>query len=177
MEMSESGAMKHNCKFLGAAIVTSLLLPFMPALAQPASAQQCRTLPDAQARLLCYDAWVDAQTAAGAAPVGAAPAAVAATAMATTPAAPTSANFGLEQQARKGEIQEVESEISGLFEGWGPKQVIRLANGQVWQISDASSAVLYLKNPKVKIRRGMMGTFVLEFEASNQTARVRRLER
>jgi hypothetical protein len=115
---------------------------------------------------------VDAQVAARKTPGQVAPAVAAAPA--STAAA---AGFGLEQQARKTEAQEVESEIIGLFEGWGPKHVIRLANGQLWQIVDGSSAVLYLKNPKVKVRRGMLGTFVLEFEASNETARVRRLER
>ncbi|MDC8771042.1 hypothetical protein [Roseateles albus] len=141
-------------------------------------------MPDAQARLLCYDTWVDGQAAALKTPGQVAPALAAAAAAApalvpatVSTAAPAAASFGLEQQARKAEAQEVESEISGLFEGWGPKHVIRFANGQLWQIVDGSSAVLYLKNPKVKVRRGMLGTYVLEFEASNETAKVRRLER
>ncbi|MCV2359091.1 hypothetical protein LNV08_08890 [Paucibacter sp. TC2R-5] len=162
------------------------MLPCIAALAQPASPQQCRALPDAQARLLCYDTWVDGQAAALKTPGQVDPALAAAAAAAAAPALvpaavstaqPAAASFGLEQQARKAEAQEVESEISGLFEGWGPKHVIRLANGQLWQIVDGSSAVLYLKNPKVKVRRGMLGTYVLEFEASNETAKVRRLER
>ncbi len=154
----------------------------LAAHAQPAALEQCRALADAQARLLCYDSWVDAQLTARKTPGQAAPAvaaAVAATSAAPAPTAvaPAAASFGLEQQARKAEVQEIESEISGLFEGWGPKQVIKLSNGQLWQITDDSSAVLYLKNPKVKVRRSVLGYFVLEFEASTQTAKVRRLER
>ncbi len=151
-------------------ILMSALFAYTRVQAQPLAAQQCRALADPQARLSCYDGWVDRQAAAVkpvAAPV---PAAAAVT------AAPA-ATFGLEQQARQTEVQFVDSEIPGLFEGWGPKQVIKLANGQLWQISDGSSAVLYLTNPKVRVRRGMFGSFVLEFEASNVSAKVSRLER
>ncbi|MBT9492363.1 MAG: hypothetical protein IV107_08415 [Paucibacter sp.] len=167
-------------------ILMSALFAYTRVQAQALSAQQCRALPDPQARLSCYDAWVDGQAAsaaklvvAGTAVAAAAPVAVATAAPTTVPTAATAAtaNFGLEQQARKAEAQEIASEITGLFEGWGPKHVIRLANGQIWQIVDGSSAVLYLKNPKVKVRRGMLGSYVLEFEASNETAKVRRLER
>ncbi|WP_310386821.1 hypothetical protein [Roseateles sp.] len=146
-------------------ILMSALFAAARAQAQALPAQQCRAMPDPQARLLCYDAWVDAQ------------AGLASSKSAAGPAAPAAVSFGLEQQARKAEAQEIESEISGLFEGWGPKQVIKLNNGQLWQITDDSSAVLYLKNPKVKVRRSVLGYFVLEFEASTHTAKVRRLER
>jgi hypothetical protein len=186
--MIDNALMKSSCKLLKSAMSLGLLLPCLSVLAQPAALQQCRALVEAQARLHCYDAWIDAQSgvastqsAAGSsapvsAPIVQASTATAAATAATT-ASPGAASFGLEKQARKAELQEVESEISGLFEGWGPGQVIKLTNGQLWQINDGSSAVLYLKNPKVKVRRGVMGTYVLEFEASNHTAKVRRLER
>lgn len=147
-------------------ILLSALFAYTRVQAQPLAAQQCRALPDPQARLSCYDGWVDGQAVAAVRPV-------AAPVLAAAPAAA----FGLEQQARQGEAQSIASEIPGLFEGWGPRQVIKLANGQLWQIADGSSAVLYLKNPKVSVRRGVMGSFVLEFEASNETAKVKRLER
>ena len=162
---------KHRT-FAAAVVLILMSAANTRVLAQPLGAQQCRALPDPQARLLCYDAWVDGQAATVSASKSAAVPALAA----ATVAAP-SAGFGLEQQTGKSEAQEIVSEIAGLFEGWGPKQVIKLANGQLWQIVDGSSAVLYLQNPKVKVRRGMLGSFVLEFEASNASARVRRLER
>lgn len=149
-------------------ILMSALFAYTRVQAQPLAAQQCRALTDPQARLTCYDGWVDGQAAVAVKPVVAPVPSVA-------PAAPATA-FGLEQ-ARQNEAQFVDSEIPGLFEGWGPKQVIKLANGQLWQISDSSSAVLYLTNPKVRVRRGAFGSFVLEFEASNVSAKVRRLER
>jgi hypothetical protein len=161
--------MKLTRKFMNPVAGLCLALTWLAADAQPVALEQCRVLADGQARLLCYDGWVDAQVVARKVPSQVAPAVAA--------AAPAAASFGLEQQARKAEAQEIDSEISGLFEGWGPKQVIKLNNGQLWQITDDSSAVLYLKNPKVKVRRSVLGYFVLEFEASTQTAKVRRLER
>ena len=70
----------------------------------------------------------------------------------------------------------MQSTIPGHFEGWGPKARIKLANGQVWQIADDSQAYFNLDNPKVVIRRGMMGGFFLEVEDSNRSPRVRRVQ-
>jgi len=70
----------------------------------------------------------------------------------------------------------MQSTIPGHFEGWGPKARIKLANGQVWQIADDSTAFFNLDNPKVVIRRGMMGGFFLEVENSNRSPRVRRVQ-
>jgi hypothetical protein len=70
----------------------------------------------------------------------------------------------------------MQSTIPGHFEGWGPKARIKLANGQVWQIADDSQAYFNLENPKVVIRRGMMGGFFLEVENSNRSPRVRRVQ-
>ena len=161
-------------------IQMSGLLVHARAQAQPLPAQQCRALPDPQARLTCYDTWVDGQAATAIQPGK--PGKPTEAAVAVTPSAPpapaaVAGTFGLEQKARQAEAQSIASEIPGLFEGWGPRQVIKLANGQLWQISVGSSAVLYLKNPKVKVRRSMLGYFVLEFEASTETAKVKRLER
>ncbi|MCV2354873.1 hypothetical protein LNV09_11970 [Paucibacter sp. B2R-40] len=148
--------------------MSSLIAPARAQAQTMQSAQQCRAVAEPQARLLCYDAWVDAQAAAKTPPTP--------SSAKSATAAPAAASFGLEQAAPKAEIQEVDSEIQGLFQGWGPKQVITLANGQRWQIVDGSSATLYLQNPKVKIRRALFGSYALELEGSNHSAKVRRLE-
>ena len=70
----------------------------------------------------------------------------------------------------------METYIPGRFEGWGPNTRIKLGNGQVWQVVDGTSATFSLDNPKVVIRRGMMGGFFLEIENSNRSPRVRRLQ-
>ena len=130
------------------------------ALAQESDLLRCHELPDKDARLTCYD--------------GLAAAAKEARRIAATPAAKSQA-FGAENTPRKDDIDAIESSIAGQFQGWGPRSVIRLTNGQSWQISDGGSAVLFLKDPKVKIRRASMGTYMLEIAGSNETARVRRL--
>jgi hypothetical protein len=146
-----------------------LLLASVPALADDAALLRCRALRDGAARLACYDGLPVAasESRAPAAP-GAAPA---------PRAEPqTRAQFGLEQKANPAELQSIESHIPGSFEGWYPNALIRLANGQVWQISDDSTRRLYRTNPKVTIRRGMLGAFYLDIEGDNNAPRVRRVQ-
>ncbi len=120
---------------------------------------RCAALSDRVARLACFD-----ELAVGAqvrqTPQGRSAAIVAAF------GAPTAAD----------QTQSIDSEIEGLVEGWGPSTQFRLKNGQVWRVSDNSSATLYLKSPKVTVRRGALGSFLLEFEGSKETARVRRVQ-
>lgn len=150
-----------------------LLLPVVAAQAatEPgAELQRCSAVSARDARLACYDSLA----AHFAVPIAAAKSSDKADTVLSAVAAPA-ANFGLEVQALKNEPEAIASQIDGLFDGWGPNRAITLANGQVWQINDGSSAVLYLKAPKVKIRRGILGTFVLELDGTNETAKVRRL--
>lgn len=142
----------------------------LPVAAQPAGDgwQRCRAVADAAARLACYDALVDAGTAA------ARPAApVAAPAPAPAPAA-AAADFGLSGTARS--LQAVTSSLPGLFQGWGPNARLRLANGQVWQVVDGSSAALYLRDPAVTVRRAALGSYLMEIAGTNHAPRVRRVE-
>lgn len=145
----------------------SLALAAGQAFAQNApSLQACRAITDGAQRLACYDALP--------LPSAAAPAA---TAAAAAPAAPDPAKFGFEAKTvRAISGDSLDSSIEGRFDGWGPKDRIKLANGQVWQIADDSTAALSITNPKVTIRRGTLGVFYLELEKSNRTARVRRVE-
>ena len=156
--------------------------------ADDAALARCRGIADSAARLACYDALPigsvfrapAAPPPAQAAPQASAPAAArtAPAPVAATPAAPPSqSSYGMEERiAQQEQPKTMESAISGHFGGWGPRDRIRLANGQVWQVVDDSSAYLNLDNPKVVIRRGMMGGFFLEFESTTRTARVRRIE-
>jgi hypothetical protein len=161
-------------------LLPSLLLALAmaaPAAAQgTASLQACRALTDPAARLACYDALplpaaapapAPAATAAPAAAVPAAPAAAAATAQ---------SNFGLEAKAAQDAPDAVDSTIEGRFEGWGSKTRIKLANGQVWEVSDGSQGVLNLSNPKVRVRRGVFGAFYMDIEGTNRSPKVRRVQ-
>jgi hypothetical protein len=142
-----------------------------------ASFQRCRGIRDASARLACYDGLpLDISPSAPQAP----PIAPSRPAPPPPPqaAAPQPAQgFGLETRAPAVELPTtMESTIAGRFEGWGPNARIKLANGTVWQVVDGTSAAMSVDNPKVVIRRGMMGGFFLELENSNRSPRVRRLQ-
>ena len=141
-----------------------LLLPAVASAAEP-TLQQCRVLPDPAARLACYDAL----------PLPANPAAIATPAPAPAPEPP--ARFGLvRQEAPVVELASIESTIPGHFDGWYPNRRFRLANGQVWQVADGSTRFYDLDNPKVTIRRGMLGAFYLDLSVDNWSIRVRRVE-
>ncbi len=145
--------------------LTRLLLLSITATATAAAHSQelrnCRALPETAARLACYDGLPLPATA----PPPAAP-----------PAAPSGdAAFGLQGPAR-GEVAAVSSSVAGRFEGWGAKSRIRLANGQVWEVTDGSSAAAWLLNPQITVRRAALGSYLLEVEGMNGTARVRRVE-
>ena len=108
--------------------------------------------------------------------LAAAPAEVPAPSPAVAPAAsaPAPSRFGLE--APRPEPSAISTRIDGPFEGWGPRTRFKLANGQVWQVTDDSSAAYNLLNPQVTVRRAAFGSFVLEIEGANRTPRVRRVE-
>lgn len=125
---------------------------------------RCRQLPDAGARLACYDALPTAPTAPGSA---VAPA---------TSFGNDAETFGLSRRPKgQAELAHIESRIAGHFDGWQPGSLIRLANGQRWQINDDSYGAYDLQDPKVLVERGSMGGFFLHVEGVQATPRVRRL--
>lgn len=136
-----------------------------------ADLQTCRKIADSQQRLSCYDA-LSPPTAAGVT----APASTAA-APAPAPAAAGSADgFGLPVTARASEAQAVSSRLARELDGWGPNQLIQLANGQLWQVVDGSNGVLQAENQRVLVRRGALGTYFMEFEGLNRSPRVKRVQ-
>ncbi len=156
-----------------------------------AQMRQCRLLTDVALKAACYDAIVLPAPAGAATATMAAPAAAAAATTATTvaaaapraaPAAATAAaSFGVPTPAAAPANSAVvagalESSIGGLFEGWQPQSRIRLANGQVWQVTDGSEGVYTRRDPKVRISRGTLGSFFMQIEGVSQTPRVRRIE-
>ncbi|MBL0125793.1 MAG: hypothetical protein IPP88_25105 [Betaproteobacteria bacterium] len=166
-------------------------------LANDAGILRCRGIIDSTARLACYDALsvtvvepkavaskpaVQAEprpapaVAATSAPAMPSPAPIAAVASASPSAPQKSDQFGLENRTSPATLDAIESTIPGRFEGWDAKSMIKLANGQVWQIADDSNRYLTLTDPKVRIRRGALGAFYLEFEKINHSPRVRRVQ-
>lgn len=134
--------------------------------ADDAAMQRCRDTRDPAARLACYDA-VPLPTA----PVASAPGPAAS----PLPAA----SFGLESRPSPNATPtavSIESAIEGRFDGWLPHGQLRLTNGQVWEISDGSQSAYGLNSPKVKITRGVSGSFFMAIEGVAQTPRVRRVK-
>ncbi|MFO1330779.1 MAG: hypothetical protein U1F56_25785 [Rubrivivax sp.] len=122
---------------------------------------RCAAAADATARLACFDALVaQARTRAAQPSASAASAAVAA--------------FG--RPSPPDEIELIESRIVGRFEGWRAGDRITLANGQVWQVIDDSSAWADLQQPVARVRRAAMGSFRLEVDGVTRSPRVRRVQ-
>jgi len=160
-------------------VLFTLLAASLPAMAQTEAVARCRALADGAARLACYDAIPlgpaapvqagNAPTATQAVPAVAATAAV----PAATVAAP--ADFGLPKRDARAAAEVVESQIPGSFSGWEPKARWQLANGQVWELIDGSRGAYDLKDPKVRIRRGVVGNYLMEIEGVAQLLKVRRI--
>jgi hypothetical protein len=135
------------------------------AMASDDALTRCRAIADSAARLTCYDAIAIAP-----------PQSSAASSAKAAPTQPAPEQFGLQPKANPNEINSIESTFAGKFEGWGPNSRITLANGQVWQVADDSSAFCNCDNKKVLIRRGALGAFYLEIEGTNRSPKVRRLK-
>ena len=146
-----------------------LLLMSATAWASEGTLQQCRGIADSSLRLACYDALALPTTGIGGAESRAA--------LPRTPLPETAAQFGLTREAAPVvELSTIESTIPGHFDGWYPNRRVRLANGQVWQVADGSTRLYELDDPKVTIRRGVLGAFYLDLSIDNHSIRVRRVE-
>jgi hypothetical protein len=156
-----------------------------PAMADDAALLRCRAISNVPARVACYDAIPVAATTPAATATVAAPATAPATIAPGAPAQPAvaaispAATFGLTatQMRKPDEPNSLESTLLGRIDGWGPSTQFRLANGQIWRVSDDSSgSVNEIDSPKVKITRNALGTMFLEIEGANQAPRVRRVQ-
>jgi hypothetical protein len=164
-----------------------LALAALDTTADDAGLQRCRAVKDSTQRLACYDALPLGVTPAPAASAPAAtfglPATAAPPAQAASPAAPAPSmmqsmlqKFGFESRPQPDELAFIESTIPGRFEGWSPRASFKLANGQVWQVTEETSRTAWKEDPKVKIVRGSLGSFFMEIEGINASPRVRRLQ-
>ncbi|RFP15752.1 hypothetical protein D0T23_07475 [Duganella sp. BJB475] len=145
----------------------ALMLVSSAAMADDGAMLRCRQVTDGPARLSCYDAIQ----------LGA-PAPVAAAAAIAAPPAKVELerSFGAETLSTTIKLDSIESSIVGNFDGWVPKQRIRLANGQVWMINDDSQEDLSLVNPKVKVERGLMGAIYMDIDGARTAPRVKRVK-
>lgn len=169
-------------------VLFALMLVSTAASANNAELLKCRQLEDGPARLACYNAI----PASAAAPVAAAPSLPVAPAAASAPAAaraaapaydtvaaPTRAQmeqmFGQEPPMLKSvRLETIETTIPGQFDGWVPNQRIRLANGQIWRVVDGSDDIMEARDPKVTVKRGLLGAIFLDIDGAHRLAKVKR---
>jgi hypothetical protein len=163
-------------------LLFALMLVSTAAAADNAALLQCRQLEDGPVRLACYNA-IPASATAPAAVAAAAPSAPAAAAAPAydTVAAPTRAQmeqmFGQEPPILKSvRLNTLETTIAGPFDGWVPGQRIRLANGQVWKVVDGSEDIMEARDPKVTVKRGLLGAIFLDIDGAHRLAKVQRVQ-
>ena len=137
----------------------------------------CRSIGDATARLACYDR----ATASGDSPAPTLPA----TPSPPTPSPPieTPDLFGLpaDEVRKRAEYQlgqptpdVLEARITGLTRLATGKFEVELDNGQRWQQVD-TTAIHVKPGENVRIRRGALGSYLLQRASGGAAARVRRL--
>lgn len=137
------------------------------ALASETTLEQCRAIADPSARLACYDGLPLPANAGG-------PTAKVES-KARLPETP--AQFGLSREVTPSvDLASIESTIPGHFDGWYPRRRVRLANGQVWQVAEETTRLYDPDNPKVTIRRGVLGAYYLDLTVDNRSIRVNRVE-
>lgn len=74
-------------------------------------------------------------------------------------------------------MQIIRSSVSGEFRGWSAAgDLITLANGQVWRVTDGDTQLrVNLTDPVVILRRGFFGGWTLAVDGYNTRARVVRV--
>lgn len=176
--------MESRLKFLvlSKLSLTALCLAAGAAAAQTttelkAELQKCRLIQEVDKRVACYDALTPAPWGTPAAAVTApvVPNSLSAGGAQAAPAAAQAAAFGLPQAVQREAVQEIQTHIVGRLLGWKSGDLFQLGNRQVWQVVDGTEASYDLSNPKVRIKRGMMGSFIMEIEGVAITPRVRRV--
>ena len=82
-------------------------------------------------------------------------------------------NFG---KVSTDDSNEINSRISGKFDGWTGDTQFRLDNGQIWKQSGNGFLKVSMNNPKVKIEAGMFGGYILSVEGYNSRVKVKRVK-
>jgi len=74
------------------------------------------------------------------------------------------------------EPEEINTSVVGVFNGWSGETEFTLQNDQVWKQSGNGMLSVKLDNPKVKIRKGMLGSYILTVEGFNSSIKVKRIK-
>ena len=75
-----------------------------------------------------------------------------------------------------GDRGDIVSRVDGSFSGWNRNKVLKLENGQWWQVTESQSfAVPEMQSPTVTIKPAMLGSWLITVEGYNRSARVTRI--
>jgi len=74
------------------------------------------------------------------------------------------------------EPDEINTSVVGVFNGWSGKTEFTLQNGQVWQQSGNGMLTAKIESPKIRIRRGLFGSYILTVEGFNSSIKVKRIK-
>ncbi|WP_223670385.1 hypothetical protein [Kangiella shandongensis] len=168
-------------------MVLGALLGFSYSINAASTAEDCAAITDDTKRLKCYDAFLKAQKSTEEAK----PAKAAKPEVPQPPAAPVKPEpaepeltaeerFGAEHLDKadqdNGELDVIKSRALGLYKSWDKGLEVELENGQVWEITDSRSAYYKVKNPKIKVEKGLFGSYMLRIDGLNKGFRVKRVK-
>ncbi|MBC8227010.1 MAG: hypothetical protein H8E74_07705 [Gammaproteobacteria bacterium] len=74
------------------------------------------------------------------------------------------------------EPDEINTSVVGVFNGWSGKTEFTLQNGQVWKQSGNGMLIAKIESPKIRIRRGSFGSYILTVEGFNSSIKVKRIK-
>lgn len=140
--------------------------------------QQCRAIADATARLLCYDQYVDAQTASVA--TTSVPAATTVTASpATTSTAPAKtardeALFGTSGETIESQIADLTVQVQTISTDSRQKLLLTMQNGQRWQQLD-NAFLKVSQGDSCVISSGVFGSYTMKCQQGTKSIRVKRI--
>ncbi|MGI9295876.1 MAG: hypothetical protein ACR2PS_17985 [Pseudomonadales bacterium] len=80
------------------------------------------------------------------------------------------------KSVKKAKTALITSQIDGKFTGWTGKTMFRLKNGQVWRQRYSGRYWYSAVDPKVEIKKNMLGFYQMKVLATGKTIGVRRVE-
>jgi|TARA_B110000495_G_C22990956_1_gene583525 hypothetical protein len=74
------------------------------------------------------------------------------------------------------EPEEINTSVVGVFNGWSGETEFTLQNGQVWKQSGNGMLTAKIDSPKIRIRKGLFGSYILNVEGFNSSIKVKRIK-